>query len=788
MKNTANKSAENSNTSQLQQILFNYLPYWPVFLILLVLSFSYLIFYLKTTMPGYKSTASILIKDEKKGEEGPKVDQMLNLFGTKNIVENQVEILKSTPILKDVIRKLNLSSPVFEERGWKGLKKSLAYKSSPIDVQVKNPAKVYPPKENKFYFTINSDSSISIGDQRYPMNQWVKTPWDSMRFVKNPRYSPYVPSPKDKKEDEPKFYFVLLNEATVMKILDATYTAAPTNKLSTVVELRVNDLSPDRGEAMLDAIVNAYHQLNADRNNNVAQNTLSWIEKRLGEVTTELDSLEKGIQTYRNNQGVVDISEQSRLYLQGAEETDKQLNAYNIQMAALDEVEKYVKSKSTEGSIVPSTFNISDPILKDLVDKLYNAESNYQKLKGTTGENNPILISVQEEINKTKPSILENIQNQKSSLNAGISRLNQMNSKYSSMLSTIPKKERNLVEVSRARSTKADIYTFLLGKREEVIYSINSASHDSYFVDKPHSDDGPVSPNRNLLAMMALVAPLGLGALGISLKEMLNSKILYRADIEKICSFPVAGEIIYHKNENLLSPENSFVAEQFRHLRNSLKYIGDPSLPLKRVLVTSSIMGEGKSYVSINLAKSLAKSGKKVALLELDLHQPRLREFFGIHDVSGITEYLTGEVSADDLVVPTDIHPNLYLIPSGNPVEDASELLMAEKFSLLLDNLDQRFDILIIDSPPVKAISDAFVIADHVNLILYVIRHNHTPKSIIQLLDQEMEKRNLHNVALVFNGVKPRGYGKFSYGYGRGYGYDFKSSYEAYNKKKTKVS
>lgn len=777
----------NENSSgQIRQLIQKYLPYWPIFLILMVLSIGYAFYYLKTTMPSYRATASILVKDEKKGEEYSKMEQMLNLFGTKNIVENQIEIISSIPALTDAVRTLDLCTPVYEQTGWKGYKISSGYTSSPIEVSSKNPDRIISPKLNRIYFKYDGNSVV-INNVSYPLDQWVKTPWDTLRFSINPRYYPAPPSADGKVHEEPKYFFSLINEKGMVKMLKGAFSATAKNKLATVIELKIEDQHPDRAEAILNEIVNAYHRLTIERTNQVARNTLEWIEKRLANVTGELDSLGSSIENFRTSAGAIDIGEQGRTYLQATQQSDALLHTYELQLSALEEVERHVKSNDTNGTISPSLININDPVMRDLLQQLSLAEAKYQALQSKAGENSVTMRTLREEINQTKGKIIGNIANQKSILKSSINRINVTGKEFNARLSAIPKQERDLLDVSRAQATKKEIYAFLLSKKEEVSYSLNSTDYNSYFVDKPVAVNGPVKPNVNLAALMALILPLGLGVAGISLRDMFNGRILYRTDIEKLSTLPVVGELVFDKNAYTDTSGRRFVVEQFRHLRHSMKYFSEPDVPMKRVMVSSSIMGEGKSFVSINLAKSLVRSGKKVALLELDLHKPKLRKFFGIDEVPGITDYLTGQATEKEIVIPIpESNSKLFLVPSGTIEDGAEELLHNNNFEILLNYLDTEFDILVIDSPPVKAISDAYVIAPFVQLTLFVIRHNYTPKDIIETLDSDMQDHNMQNIALVFNGVKRRGFGRFGFGYGSGYGYDDRKTYENYNSKKRK--
>jgi tyrosine-protein kinase Etk/Wzc len=770
-------------SGSLQQVLFRFLPYWPLFLALLIISVATLAVYLRFTTPMYETTASILIKDEKKGEEESKMEEVLNVFDTKKIVENELEVLTSNAIMDDVITTMRLYAPIDQESGWQHLDRSSAYFTSPVAIEVAIPDSLR--EVTKVYFDYReNEKTVYVGEQKYPLGLWVNSAYGRMRFIKNPNHKP---NSKNLPENA-RLYFSLLDLNRVTKNINENLKAAQISKQSSVITFTMRDPLPQRSELLLNEIVNAYNRSSIDKKNEMASKTLQFIENRLKNVSQELDSVENTIQKYRARSGVVDISEQSKLYLQGIEETDKQASTVNMQLSALDEAEKYITSKSTDASVVPSTLNIDDPTLSQLLEKVYNAETQYDKLKKTTAENNPIVLSLQDEINKTKPSILENIRNQRKSLQANKAQISSINNKYSSLLSSIPGKERQLIEVSRQQNIKNDIYSFLLQKREETAYSINAANPDCTLVDKPASSIKPVTPKKSMLALVAGMMPLVLGFLVISIKEQLNRKILYRSDIEKLTSFPVIGELIYDKDQkNVFNPakERSFIIEQFRQIRTALKYQGTPPGNHKRILVTSSVKGEGKSFVSSNLAYSLAKTGKKIALLELDLYQPKLCEMLQIEKTTGITDYLANDkISEKEIILTTSIHPNLYIVPAGFLVDEPSDLILNGKLDRLLNYLDTEFDIILMDTAPVKAMTDAFNIAPLANLVLYIVRHDHTPKNNIEILDQEMEAYNVKNIALIFNGVKKRGLGKFSYGYGHGYGYDQRSAYDNYRKNK----
>jgi capsular exopolysaccharide synthesis family protein len=775
------------NENFFQQLAIKYLPYWPFFAVLFLFSLAAAFVYLQYTVPVYESTASILIKDEKKGQEDSKMEELLNLFNTKKIVENELEIIRSNEVITDVVTKMRLYAPVYTESGWHGMIKRSGYLTSPVILEALDPHSIIEVK--KVYFKIAPDTNgVEIAGAVFRLNEWEKTQWGTIRFIHNPQYSKYYSSGPD--QPKIKYFFSLISVVNETDALSENLVAAPTSKQSSVITLRIKDAVPEQGEAIISNIVYAYNQNAVKQKSDIAASTLNFIEDRLRNVKYQLDSVEHSIQNYRNKTGIVDISEQSRLYLQNIAANDQQKNKMKIQMNVLDEVEHYLETRNDSSSVVPSTFEITDPTLKEMLEKLHTSQSEYARLRKTTAENNPILSSVKDEIVKSRSAVLETIKSQKANLQTSQSYVDKISNRDSAMANAIPQKEKELVEVSRQRNITADIYSFLLQKREEAAsYTMSSVLPDSYIVDKATSSETPVSPKRGLIYLMALVFPFVIGSSAISLKTILNNKILYRSDIEALTNFPVIGEIIEGRFQNSLitaTKERSFIIEQFRLLRSAVKNLSDTPGHVKRIVFTSSIEGEGKSFIATNLANLITRNNKKVALLELDLHQPSICEMLGLERGVGLTDYLMGKVSESEILLQTPFNPDLYFVQAGHLEEDASELLLNGKIEVFLDYLDTKVDMLIIDMPPINPITDVYVIAPLCDYTLYVIRHGKVRKNNIKMLKENMEFHNIKNVALIFNGIKKRGIGQYSYGYGYGYGYDYKSSYDSYGKAKKK--
>jgi capsular exopolysaccharide synthesis family protein len=431
-------------------------------------------------------------------------------------------------------------------------------------------------------------------------------------------------------------------------------------------------------------------------------------------------------------------------------------------------------------------------VLEDLLQKLYDLEVKYEGLSKTTAENNPVLLSLRREIEKIKPSIMENVESLRKNLTAGRGNLLSTSNSYASILRTLPAKERKLVEISRQQGIKNSIYSFLLQKREETALTFSSAIADTRLIDSAATTVKPVSPKPMLIWALAIVAAIGLGAGLIAIREGLNQRIIFRSEIEKYTTVPVVGEIMYKAAEDhhlVVSPgQRTVIAEQFRQLRTSMAYIGINSRK-KKILITSTISGEGKSFIAANLAMSLALTDKKVVLLELDLRKPRISQLFDVSREVGITNYFIGNKDADHIIKRTEVSNNLFIIPSGAIPPNPSELILNGKLDELLQYLDTIFDYILIDTAPVGPVTDAYILSPLCDATLYVVRHKVTPKGYIKMLDDNIKIRGLKNLAIVFNGVKNRGMGGINYGYGYGYGKEYNYGYgeKKKSRKKDKV-
>jgi tyrosine-protein kinase Etk/Wzc len=735
-------------------------PYWPLFLILVVLSIGAGWTYLNFATPLYETNATLLIKDEKKGAVESKTIESLDQLSSKKIIENEMEVIQSSSLINEVVEQLHLYAPIYKKER---IKKVLVFASSPVQILVESVENIRPIENIKFKYD-KKTSTVIISKKAYPVDTWISSPYGKLKFVARP----FVNEPLDG-----DYYFSLIKPKTVASTIKQRLKVSTSNKMTSILNLTLTDEDPKRGEAILNELLDGYNKATILDKNILADNTLKFIDERLKTVEQDLNNIEGKIQRYKSQSNAVDIGTQGRLFLENVSNNDQKLGDINMQMAVLDQVENYVHSSNNAIGVVPSTLGVSDPTLSQLVDKLYNAELDYEHLKRTTAENSPTLLAVVDRIERIKPSIINNIQSQRRSLEASRKNLSVTNNNYTSVLRTIPQKERELIDINREQGIKNGIYTFLLQKKEETALSYASNVSDSRIINKAESSDKPVSPKKKVVYLSSVLIAF-LTSIGLAFgREAFNRKIMFRHEIEQLTAYPIIGEIGIESSKNPLvisDGRKTFISEQFRKLRMSLNYIGINSQH-KKILVTSAISGEGKSFVATNLAITLALTDKKVVLLDFDLNKPSLSEKLKISDEKGITEYLKGESKFEEIIIPTQINSNLYAISTGKLPTNPTELIMNGRAEELIKQLEASFDYIIIDTAPIMPVTDAYVLTQYCDATLYVVRHNFSPRVFVERLDANNKINHLNNLAIVYNGVSARNLGGLNYGYGYGYGY-----------------
>ncbi len=750
---------------QVGQMLAGYISYWPLFLISLSLALGGAYFYIRYSVPKYEASAKILLKDEKKGETDSKTLEQLDAISTKKIIDNEIEVLQSQQLLDSVAVKLGLYAPIIQEGQFRTVS---GYHTFPLRIRVKNPEKITGWNRN-MPLSYDKKKKAAIIDNKIicPVGQWVDTKYGELIFEENLDYW-------GSKEDKP-FYFSLIKVQSMGNAIGGSLKAEPAGKNSSIVNLKYTDEVPLRAERILNELIHYYSLSAILEKNNLVRNTVASIDARLAVLKKDIDSTQKKVKNFKASNRAVDLGSQAGQSLNIIASSDIKAAEADMQLKSLNDLKRVVTTNDKIG-ILPSAMGVNDPALTQQMTGLQNAQIELERMKKTVGEGNPIIVELKERIAQMKPGIISSIQTQIQNVELSKGTYTATSGRYNSTLGAIPEKERELFDISRDLNTQSGIYSFLLQKKEEseLSYTNVNTYTDSKVVNYAEAGGTPVSPKTTMIYFAAVLLGLILPIAIVNGREMLNNKILYRKEIESLTTIPVIGEIVHNKAKTSLVLEpgkRSFIAEEFRKVRVSLLFLGIDSYH-KKILVTSSLPGEGKSFVAANLAVSLAMTGKKVVLVDADLHNPSLGKVFGVTtEEIGVSDFLLGEQKVDDIIRKLPNHDNLSFVSSGGLHPTPSELLENGEIQKLITALEDRFDLVVIDTAPVVMVTDAYHLSSLADATLYVIRHKYTPKMVVKRIDENNKINSLKNPAIVFNGVKTRGFMKNNYGYGYDYVY-----------------
>ncbi|WP_227686917.1 GumC family protein [Spirosoma arboris] len=730
-----------ADNSALRTYIMPLLRHWPWYVLSLSIALAGAYVYLLYKQPIYRTQASLLLQDEKRGNAQANPLKELEVYSPKKVVENELEVLQSSTLMEHVVHTLHLDTRYFHETSFG---KREIYTDSPVLmlVEVANPTLYKKPLTLSF----PTNQSVRINNtETYLLNQGIQTPYGRLRIMTR--------QPVDTKTEP--VVVQAMPESAAVSMYASKLKVEPTSKTSTVVRLSIEDAVPQKGEAILATLINAYNQAAITDKNRVAANTLNFVENRLRMVSGELSSVEKEVEDYKSTMAITDLGAQAQSFLQTSQQNDTQLNQVAVQLAALNDLQEFIATQADKRGSTPATIGLNDPVLLGEINKLSELELKRDGLAQTTSDENPMLQTLDNQIKATKNNITQNIKSMKAMLTSSQEQYAAKNEKLESSIRTIPRQERALLNITRQQTIKNNLYTYLLQKREEMAVTFAASVADSRIIDAAKSTIDPVKPVGiviyALFSLIGLLVPTG----AIAGRNALNTRVTRRVDVEQVTQVPILGEVMNKRQrETLIVAPNqrSVIAEQIRSIRTNLQTWTESS-PKQVMLFTSSMSGEGKSFVSLNLGASLALMRQPTIILEMDMRMPRLHQLFDIDNVVGLSSYLSGEATLTDIIKPVPGHPNYFIIPSGPLPPDPSELLHGPAMKELLESLRDQFRYILLDAPPIGIVTDAQVVAPYVDSTLFVIRHGVTPKHSLKLLDTLYREQRFQNLSIILNGV-----------------------------------
>lgn len=754
-------------------IIHQYLRYWWLFLIAVIICVFLAAAYLFYSTPIYSTAASLLIKSDT-GIDFTRnaVFSDLDAYESSSKVENELEVLGSYSLMRDAIEELPLHASFFVKDEY-GRMRELYGSRTPVEVVVHelntSGGELPDDRDLKIHLTADNYFLESPDGVQHAIQYGEKIEnWYGVLSLE--QSTPLS-------EATPKDLIIQLNNKNQLAgRYSSNLRLELSNKYASVVNLSLTDAVPERGKDILNKLIEVYNFQAVKEKNIIATNTIEFIDGQLNTLTKELDDIEREIEGYKRVNNIANLNSEMTYHVEGTGEYESQLSRNRTQLEVLESIEKALNNPGGMGTEVASALTIEDRTLASQVVRFNELQSERAMMLRTAQPSNPLVLNLDEEISSLKRNILTNLSNIKNGLLIEVRNLQSRVVQLDQRVREVPEIERGLLELTREQGIKQEHYLYLVKKKEESQLSLAATTvSNSRVIDAASAGPGPVSPKRTVILAFALMMGMGLPFGFIYLKNTFSRKILQKQEVKKLTDIPIIAEISHNDGKEILAiseKRRTPIAEQFRLLRTNLRF-RNSGLDDKVVLVTSNISGEGKTFFSLNFGVSLSLTGKKVVILEFDLRKPALLKSISLKKGKGITDYLTSDdVQIEDILTPYEPVSNLSLIGCGSIPDDPAELMLHPKVLDLISGLKERFDYIILDTAPVGTVADAFNLVAYTDYSLFLVRYNYTQKGHIQFMEELNIKNKLKRPMLVLNDAK---IGAGNYGYAYGYGYEDKS-------------
>ena len=786
--------AQSEEQNNIQEILFRYLIHWPWFVVSVIICVACAWGYLRLTTPVYNITATVLIKDDKKGG-GASMSSELEKMGldgfvsSSNNVDNEIEVLRSKSLAREVVNNLGLFVTYMDEDRFP--KRDL-YRTSPVLVSLTPQEADKLPQTMEVGMSLQPvgtmDVQIRVGKKEY-RKRFEKLPavfptdeGTVAFFANNDTLSPIRPESVIKERHITAY---INRPFAVAKKYADFLSIAPTSKATSVVTVSLKNSNTQRGKDYIDKLLEMYNVNANNDKNEVAQKTAEFIDERIGIISKELGNTEQDLENFKRSAGITDLSSEAQIALTGNAEYEKKRVENQTQINLVMDLQRYLQG--TEYEVLPSNVGLQDAGVAGAIDRYNEMVSERNRLLRTSTESNPAIVNLNASIRAMRGNIQTTLDATLKGLEITKADLVREAGRYSRRISDAPTQERQFVSIARQQEIKSGLYLMLLQKREENAITLAATANNAKIIDEALADDSPVSPKRMTIYLAALIFGIGIPVGIIYLIGLTKFKIEGRADVEKLTLLPVVGDVPLADEKTgsiaVFENQNNLMSETFRNVRTNLQFMLENSKNV--ILVTSTISGEGKSFISANLAISLSLLGKKVVIVGLDIRKPGLNKVFNISKKEhGITQFLTNPaINLMDLVQPSDINKNLYILPGGTVPPNPTELLARDGLEKAIETLKQNFDYVILDTAPIGMVTDTLLKGRVADLSVYVCRADYTRKAEFTLINELAENNKLPNLCIAINGVDLQkkkygyyyGYGKYGkyYGYGKRYGYGY---------------
>ena len=725
-----------------------------------------------TTPKKYRVDASIMIRNNDEILPQMEIMSMIGVDGGKMTID-EVELLTSRDLMTKVIRDLDLQTEYrkMDEMKWLGQYPqhdlTVVYPANYLDTLKKGVNIEIKVRKNDYIVKVKYGRWTRSRHKVKDLTEPFATCAGTLRFAIN--------HPQEIEVGD-RYRMLTLPMLPLVDMYKKQIEAVPLKKESNVISIATATDMPSRARDFIRKEIDYYNLDAVEDKNLMASNTAEFVDERLRLIEDELAIAEAEVERYKKKNNIISLTEEAELLVKETLEYGKRIAEIETQLNLVKFVNEFVAEEDKRGTLIPSNIGIVDESLVTLITQYNELLLKRMRVQRTATSENPIINQLDSQLEVLRENIIVSIGNVRSSLNISKKDLEDQYAIAEKQSKNIPTQEREYIEVARNRKLKEELYLFLYKQREENALTLASAVMPAKVIASPQMNPTPVGPRLKLIALVCLFFGILTPLVIMLIADIMNNNVSDDSkELEKRLKIPFAGVLVKnHRGEHIAvrEGENSVSAELFRTLRTNIRFMQPVTEPCPVMLVTSSINGEGKSYVATNLAISMALLGKKVALVGLDIRKPMLANYLNLPSQGCLTSYLSDDAYALEDTILTSTVKNLDIIPAGIIPPNPSELLQSDRLDMFFQELRKRYDYVVVDSAPVAMVSDTFLLNRIADMTIYVTRANYTTFDLIDFLNQTHEQQRLPKMVAVLNGANAK---KIGFGYGYGYGQDVKS-------------
>ena len=773
-------------------IFIKYGMHWPWFVACILLSLTLTTIWLRYQTPVYDIRAAVLIKEQDQTQNRSSnpltAIQDMGIMSMTNNFDNEIQILKSQTIIRKVVTDLCLYIDLQEDRFWKY--NLPIYQNEPIKVYM-NPEEADKLEDIvEISMTYDPDSQLEV-EVKYIYQGKIKNLKE--QFEQFPAALPteigvitFTPQTTGniRPVSDLKAYISSPNGCAAH--YGSRMSVEPISKTTTIAQINVQNSVKQRGIDFIRHLVETYNQVTNDEKNEVAQKTAEFIEERIAIIDKELGNTEETLANFKQRARLTNLESDAQMALQETSHYEQQLTENATQRNLIQDLMNYINQPANQEEVIPANTGISDPSLTNVITQYNTMIVERKRLLRTSSENNPAVIHLNAGIEAMRANVQATVNSVLRGLEMAGKNLQREARKHEGRITEAPAQEKEYMGIARQQEIKANLYTMLLQKREENAITLASTASNGRIIEAPIANKTPVSPQKKVCYLAALLLGIIIPVGGIYLKDVWQYHIENQEDVKKITSVPILGEL--PKGDVMQSVQgaiviqenkNGMMEEAFRHLRTNLLFMLTPEE--KVLMITSSQPSEGKSFVSGNLAMSLAYLGKKVVIVGLDIRKAGLDKVFGLSShTKGITDYLANPETTDlmELIRPLDLSPNLHILSRGSLPPNPTELVARPALEGLIEQLKAQYDLIVLDTAPIAMVTDTSLISRVADMCLYICRADYTPKRIFEYVNTLQAQSGFCKLGIAINDIdlskrKHRFKHRYGYGYGYGYGHEY---------------